>query len=343
MSRTSPAPGAGDAAGAGGRTGAGPATLDGLLTRRLLIVAGKGGTGKTTVAAALALLAARRGLRVLCIEVDAKGALPAALGSGAVSFQPRVVQPGISCLALHPEESLQEYLRLYFKVPRLARVTPLARVFDFLATGVPGTKDMLIIGKIAYEEKRRLGDRPAWDLIIVDAEATGHVLPQLNAARAMMELVKGGIIHSQVRWIDDILADPERTLLTVCALPEEMPVVEALELHDRVRAETRITMGACFLNRTFPVTPGARALRAVEAAASAAHRDEARRRLGGDPDALVAGLRLAERLAEASHRHARTLRTRLSCPVLEIPLASGARPGLATTRQVAASIEAERR
>ena len=167
--------------------------LDALLDRRIIFVAGKGGTGKTTVAAAFCLLAAQRGKEVLGVEVDAKGDLSAALGSKGASFKAEVVQPGISVLALHAEESFQEYLRLYFKVPRLARITPLARVFDFIATAVPGPRDMLVTGKIAFEERRRDDSkRPVWDLIVVDCSASGHVLAQLRAARSMLELVRGG-------------------------------------------------------------------------------------------------------------------------------------------------------
>ena len=309
--------------------------MDSLLARRLLFVAGKGGTGKSTVAAALALLAAKRGKRVLCIEVDAKGALAFCLGSEPVGFAPRVVQPNISVLAMHAEESLQEYLRIYFKVPLFTRMTPLARIFEFVATGVPGAKDMLVVGKIAYEEKRREHDRPAWDLIIVDAEATGHVLPQLNAARAMLELAKGGIIRSQVEWIDAILSDPRRTALTICALPEEMPVVEAIELHDRARAETRIAIGACFLNRTLALGVTARSLKPFERIAEGG--PEAAAALGGDPEPLLQGLRLARRLTEATADSARRLREAMSCPVLEIPTVV-ARPGMATTRPVAAAL-----
>ena len=314
--------------------------LDALLERRLLFVAGKGGTGKSTIAAALALLAARRGKRVLCIEVDAKGSLPFALGSEPVSFEPRVVQKGISVLELHPEQALQEYLRVYFKVPRFTRLTPLARVMDFVATGVPGTKDVLVIGKIAYEEKRMERDRPMWDLIDVDAEATGHVLPQLNAARAMLELARGGIVRAQVEWIDAILADPRRSVLTICALPEEMPVVEAIELHDRARTETRISVGACFLNRVFPVALPARALRPLERAASPARREQAGAGLGGDPALLLDGLRLAQRLNQASVESAQRLREAMTCPVVEVPVQAGARPGLATTRLVAGALAA---
>src|SRR5207302_1847497 len=192
----------------------------------------------------------------------------------------KVVQPNIAALQLIPEDALEEYLRIYFKVPRLARMTPLGRVFDFVATGVPGAKDMLIVGKIAYEEKRVEHGRPVWDLIIVDSAATGHVLPQLQAARAMMELTRGGIIRSQVEWIDATLTDARRTLLTICALPEEMPVVEAIELHDRAREESGVAVGACFLNRVFPVPVTARQAGVLQRLATPEHASPVRERLG---------------------------------------------------------------
>ncbi|GAC1343499.1 MAG: hypothetical protein NVSMB29_16260 [Candidatus Dormibacteria bacterium] len=312
------------------------------MKRRLVFVAGKGGTGKTTLTAALALLAARAGKRVLCIEVDAKGDLPRALGAEPVGFEPQCLQPDVSVLALHAEESLQEYLRIYFKVPRLARMTPLARVFDFIATGVPGTKDMLIVGKVAYEEKRREKDgAPVWDLILVDSAASGHVLPQLNAARSMLSVLRGGgIIRSQVEWIDATLQDRRRTLLTICALPEEMPVAEAIELHDKARAEGHIGLGACFLNRTFPVTVGARQ-ESLAAALAAPEGPLAAEGIAGGA-ALAEGVRLARVLSDTSRQRARQLRAALDIPVLEVPYTTGARSGLATTRAVAAALEHRR-
>lgn len=276
---------------------------------------------------------------MLCIDTDAKGDLAGALGSPPVGFQPRMTQHDVSVLALQPEESLQEYLHLYFKVPRFARMTPLSRVFDFIARGVPGAREMLVIGKIAFEEKRRDRDgSPVWDLIIVDAEATGHVLPQLRTARAMLELVKGGIIRSQVEWIDAILSDPRRTLLTVCALPEEMPVVEAIELHDRARRETAISVGACFLNRTMPVALTPKQKKVLESMGDEGHAAALAETLGGDVAAVANGARLAQRLSDNGALHARKLRAGIGAPVLEVPLQVDARPGLATTRAVAAAL-----
>jgi anion-transporting ArsA/GET3 family ATPase len=273
---------------------------------------------------------------VLCIDIDAKGDLAGALGSPPVGFAPRPVQPNVHVLQLIPEESLQEYLQIYFKVPRFARMTPLARVFDFVATGVPGAREMLVIGKIAFEEKHRERDgNPVWDLIIVDAAATGHFLPQIRAARAMLDLVKGGMIRSQIEWIDAILSDPRRTLLTVCALPEEMPVVEALELAERARKDSRMTVGASFLNRTIPVVLTPKQRKVLEQMGAAAHVASLSKQLGGDVATVVSGARLAQRLHDNGAAHAKRLRSGIGAPVLEVPLQVDARPGLATTRAVA--------
>jgi anion-transporting ArsA/GET3 family ATPase len=214
--------------------------------------------------AALALLGARAGKRVLAIDVDAKGDLAAALGSPPAGFTPRVVQHDLSVLELRTDESFQEYLNIYFKVPRVTRLTPLARVFDFIATGVPGPRDMLVVGKIAYEERRkeRESRAPVWDLIVVDCAAGGQVESHLAAAKAMLSLVRGGIIRAQVEWIDGLVRDPQRTTVVLCALPEEMPVVEAIELHDRLRKGAGVAVDMCVLNRAVdePVTAAHRRL-----------------------------------------------------------------------------------
>jgi anion-transporting ArsA/GET3 family ATPase len=317
------------------------AALASLLSRRIVLVTGKGGTGKSTIAAALALVAAAGGRRVLCVDVDAKGDLARALGAEPAGFRPRGVRPGVSVLEMRPEESLQEYLRVSFRMPRFVRLTPLARVLDFVATGLPGTREMLIIGKIAYEERRREAGRPAWDVIVVDGAATGHVLSQLSAARSMMELTSGGVLRSQTEWVDRTLTDPLRTQVAICALPEEMPIVEAIELHDRARSEAGVTVGACFLNGTFPVPVTARDTRLVQRLAEG-HGAAAAARLGGDVGRLLEGIALAGRMHDAARRAAARLRGRLGVPVLEVPRQVGLAPGLDTTRAIAACLAGQR-
>jgi anion-transporting ArsA/GET3 family ATPase len=318
-----------------------PHLLDRLLARRVLFVAGKGGTGKSTISAALALLGARAGKRVLAVDVDGKGDLAAALGSHSVGFAPHLVQQRVSVLSLDAQQSFQEYLRIYFKVPRVARLTPLSKVFDFIATAVPGPRDMLVVGKIAYEERRREANgRPAWDLIVVDCAASGHVVSHLTAARSMLSLVRGGVIRSQVEWIDALIRDPARTALALCALPEEMPVVEAIELYERLRKEAGVAVDACFLNRTIvePVPPLQRNL--VRAMVRAENRADVDRRLGGSPESLVDAVELAHQLHGRGVAEARRLRSKIPAALIRVPL-TPARPGLATARVAADAIAQE--
>lgn len=298
-------------------------------------MAGKGGTGKTTVAAAIALLAARAGKQVLGVEVEPKGDLATALGSSGTSFKPAQAQANICVSALHAEESFQEYLHTFLKVPRLARATPLAKVFDFIATAVPGPRDMLVVGKVAFEERRRESNgRPTWDLIVVDCSASGHVLAQLNAARAMAKLVRGGMIRSQVEWIDGVISDPQRTAVVLTALPEEMPVVETQELYAAIVEQKAVHVALCVLNRVVrePLPAPARRLLAELTTADA----EVRGRVPA-VGSIGADLELAERLHRAGEEQSRRLRAGVGVPVIDVPLLSS-RSGLATSRAVAAAL-----
>lgn len=218
-----------------------------LLDRNLLFVTGKGGVGKTTVAAALAHLAARSGRRVLVCEMDAKDALAAAFDTGPLTFEPREVEPGLFAMAMNTEDSLREYLRLFVKVPFLGRIGPLARTFDFVADAAPGVKEILAVGKLCYEVRER-----HYDLVVVDAEATGHIVAQIGAPRVIGDLVQIGLVHDQTEWMLDILTDPDRTAIVVTTTPEEMPVTESLELLERLEAETGVAASTVVANRVLP-------------------------------------------------------------------------------------------
>jgi anion-transporting ArsA/GET3 family ATPase len=218
-----------------------------LLDRGLLFVTGKGGVGKTSIAAALGSLAASRGRRTLLCEVDAKGNLADAFETAATEFREREIAPGLWAMAMDTEASLKEYLRLQLKLPLLARLGPLARTFDFVANAAPGVKEILTVGKLCYEVRER-----HYDLVVVDAPASGHIVGQLAAPEAINNLVKVGLVRDQTGWMLDILGNAATTGVVVVATPEEMPVNETLELAGRLREETVVDLAGVVVNRVLP-------------------------------------------------------------------------------------------
>ena len=218
--------------------------MSGLLDRQLLFVTGKGGVGKTTTAAALADLAARSGKRTLLCEMDAKGAIATAFDVRLLTYDPVEVRPGLFAMAMNTEDALREYLRVFARIPLVGRIGPLARTFDFMADAAPGVKEMVVIGKLCWEVRER-----RYDLVVVDAEASGHIVAQIDAPRAIRELVQVGPVRDQTEWMLRILGDHERTGLVVVTTPEEMPIVESAELVEKVRRTTDVDVAGVFVNR----------------------------------------------------------------------------------------------
>jgi anion-transporting ArsA/GET3 family ATPase len=219
-----------------------------VLDLDLLFVTGKGGVGKTSVAAAIAEVAARSGRRTLVCEMDAKGALASALGVDDLDFEPTEVAPNLHAMTMSTEDALREYLRLFVKIPFLGRIGPLAKTFDFVADAAPGVKEILSVGKLCYEVRER-----HYDLVVVDAESTGHVVSQIGAPKVIADLVQVGLVRDQTQWMLDILDDPARTGVAIVSTPEEMPVTETSELIARLTAETGAHPVAVIANRVLPV------------------------------------------------------------------------------------------
>jgi anion-transporting ArsA/GET3 family ATPase len=186
-----------------------------LLARQLLFVTGKGGVGKTTVTAALAQLAAQRGKRVLTCDVDATGGLAAMFEAGPTGFAPVLVAPSIWSMSMDTEASLREYLKVNLRIPMAGRIGPLAKAFDFVATAAPGVREILTVGKFCWEVRE-----DHFDLVLVDAPASGHVVSQLGAPAAINDLVRVGQIRTQTDWMLDILSDPSRTGVVAVTTPE---------------------------------------------------------------------------------------------------------------------------
>jgi anion-transporting ArsA/GET3 family ATPase len=309
-----------------------------LLERRLVFVTGKGGVGKTTISAALALLGARAGRRTLVCEVDAKGSLAAAYETGPLTFTPREVAERLQAMAMNTEDSLREYLALQLRVPLLARIRPLARSLDFVATAAPGVKEILTVGKLCYEVREE-----HYDLVVVDAVATGHIVGQLAAPQAIQELVQVGMVREQTRWMLEILDDPDRTGLVIVTTPEEMPVAETIELAGALPKATNVDLAAVVVNRVLPELFGRTEeevfdrLRAPEPAAALA------RRAGPGAAKVLDAAELAVSLRRRRAEFLEALRDALprSLPMLFVPELFARTAGMRATSQVAEALSEE--
>lgn len=212
---------------------------------RVMIVAGKGGVGKTTVSATLATMAARHGLRTMIVEVEAKSGLAATFGTDQVlSYEHSVLAPATSDSAevvartITPDDALLEYLEDH-GLRRISKRLTSTGTLEVVATAIPGIKDILVLGKVKQLERQAAaGDHGAADFVVVDAPAAGHALTFLASAHGVLDAIGVGPIGSQAAGVVELLTDPTRCQLLLVTLPEETPVNEvvqtAFHLEDRV-------------------------------------------------------------------------------------------------------------
>ena len=309
-----------------------------LLDLKLVFVTGKGGTGKTTVASALALFAASRGKRVLICEVDAKGDVAGFYEAPPTGFHEKEILPGLFAMTMDTEASLREYLKLQLRIPVVGRIGPLAKAFDFVATAAPGVREILTVGKLCYEVRER-----SYDLVVVDAPASGHIVGQLAAPQAINNLVKVGLIRSQTDWMLDILSDPRTTGLVAVCTPEEMPVNETIDLAGRIKAETTVQLSAVVVNRVLPELFGRQEEEVFDALSSELPTERLDALVGADAAPVLDAARLAVTMRRTRPTHLVRLRQGIdeSVPMLYLPYLFTRSHGLRTTRQVAASLGEE--
>ena len=282
-------------------------------TSRVVIVAGKGGVGKTTVTAALAVAAARAGSSVLIVEVEGKSGLPTMFDAPGLSYDELDLDTGIRARFLTPDAALVDYLESH-GMRRISKRLIASGALEVVATAVPGMKDILVLGKV-----KSLSESRAADLIIVDAPAAGHAVSFLLSPRGLLDAVRVGPINKQASDVVALLSDPARCQVMLVTLPEETPVSELIETAYAIEDRAGVALGPVIVNQCFEAPPpglnGSQAVRRVLADAEACGRFVSEREANDLAHAIAFR---AERHA-VQHEQIVRLADRLPLPQIELP------------------------
>jgi len=304
----------------------GPALLD----RRLVIVTGKGGVGKSTISAALALIAARRGRRVLVCEVNAQERVAPLLGAPPAGAGIREALPGLSTVNVTPAQAMREYGLMVLRFRAIYDAVFENRLVRYFLQVVPSLAELVMLGKILHEVRAEEQGRPRWDLVVVDAPSTGHAVQLLRVPAALLDTVPAGPLRRDAQWMRDLLVDARTTALALVTLPEEMPVNEAIDLDGQVRDLLGIARGGVLVN----AVPEPRFAAGEEALLGELTTEAA----PVGPAARAATI-LSRRAAQAA-RQIERLRGALDGPVSLLPLVASERWDRAAVERVAEALEA---
>lgn len=307
--------------------------ISSLSSSRLQILLGKGGVGKTTVAAALGVALAQSGRDTLICETEGKSALGAIFGLGALGFQEERLLDHLWARTIKPDEALLQYLQDHSML-KLSRYLVRANLLDYVSTTIPGIKDVIILGKVKQLVYRNRSYERPYEHIILDPPAAGHAVTFLSSPVGIKNAVRMGPLREQADEVLGLLGDHEMTVVHIVTLPEETPVNEAIEAASKVVERTGCRLGVVFVNGCYP--------RPAEPLSPSEIRDLA----------AEEGLRLEEGLAEAMSAAAAFLEERyrmqreeveriasaLGLPIVELPFLFTTDVGIPEIEELARAI-----
>lgn len=288
--------------------------MPGFFDTRFIINTGKGGVGKTVVSAAMAVAYAERGKRVLLMQLNAKDRVGELFARPPVGEEIVEIVPGIFGVNTNPHAALREYALMILKVKAIYRAVFENRFVSKLLKVMPGLPELTMLGKAYYHEGQR-NDRgtPEWDVVIIDAPATGHGMFLLQIPQVISSALNSGRMADESKAMLALLEDPERTAVNLITLPEELPVNETIELRKQLAAEFDLRIGAVIANAVFPRMLSESEVDTVERLL-AAHGDE-----GDDLGSLLGAALFRDQRCDLQDRYLARLRTELDLPVVEIP------------------------
>jgi anion-transporting ArsA/GET3 family ATPase len=284
--------------------------LEQLFRRRVLILLGKGGVGKTTLSAALARLAARRNGPALAMECDERAPLAALLASRA-SYTPLLVEPDLSVMVLEGSRALEEYLQLVVPGRAIFHAVASSKLYQYFVQAAPGLRELMMLGKIYYEAAIGKGGKPKWNTIVFDAPASGHALSLLRMPFAARDTFGESLVGREASNIGALLRDPQSCALIAVTTPEPMAITESIETCAQLN-KLNLSLTAVFLNRYNPSHFSPADLARLRNSTQLRNRRGQARYLC---DVAAAGL---ARATEA-RRALRMLQSKVRCPVIALP------------------------
>ncbi len=278
----------------------------------MVFVTGKGGVGKTTVAVALGLRAAGEGKRAIVCEVASQENTSRIFDHTEVGFHEIEMEENLWSISIDPDESMREYVLLQLKVRAMRDMLFRSKIFNYLAAATPGLKELVTIGKIweLAQLDRKVKSGRKYDIVIVDAPATGHGIGFLQTPRTFAAIARMGPIHSQAKQLDAFIKNHKQTGTAIVSLPEEMPVNESAALEHDLRTEVGVAVDRVYMNGLYP---------------ERFSKEEAEK-LTGLAEGEAGAVRAAARAAISEHGRARSqraqlarLRRRVEAPVKTLP------------------------
>lgn len=236
-------------------------TFEELLTKRLIFVSGKGGVGKTTVAALIGTVAAGRKMNTLLVEMNSAGRVAPLFSAEAVPDKEIPVAPYLATLNITPKSCFEEYVLMQIRFKAIYEVFFNNKFVTNFLGAVPGLNEILLLGKIfdlERQERRDASHGKAHDLIVVDMPATGHGLSTMEVPHVLQSVVKVGPLHANAVRMNKLFADATRTAFCLVTLAEEMPVCETLEYAKGLKQKTEVHFGPLFVNAVMPEVPKAK-------------------------------------------------------------------------------------
>jgi anion-transporting ArsA/GET3 family ATPase len=225
-----------------------------LLEKRLIFVTGKGGVGKSTVSAALGVAAAQAGKRTIICEVAQQERISSLFERQGVGYHEVEIAPHLHAFSIDPQRALEEYLQLQIRIRPLYDLLFKNRIFTYFAAATPGLRELVTIGKVwelaQFDRKVKKGAK--YDLVIVDAPATGHGLGLLRTPKTFSTIARVGPVKRQADTVYDFITDRSLTAVLAVAWPEEMPVNETLDLQRRLRGELGMRLDRIIMNGVYP-------------------------------------------------------------------------------------------